>query len=272
METQAIVAATDGSEESLCAVDWAAADALLRGKPLRIVSAMSLLPWTVPLQLRPDRDHIADLIRSERKQALVTAASRAARRAPGLVIDADPLGGPPAQAIVEAGSSALMLVVGSRGVGAFTAMTLGSVSRYVSAHADCPVVVVRDPSAVPPGQIVVGVGDPDDCAEALTFGFEEAELRQASLLAVHAWPGSGPPPAGVRVALAEALRIWRDKYPGVPAGQEVVPGRPARMLVGLSARAGLVVIGRHAGRQGPGSVRHAVLSHAHGPIAIVPSS
>jgi nucleotide-binding universal stress UspA family protein len=272
METRAVVAATDGSEESLRAVDWAAAEALLRGKPLRIVSAMPPLPWTVPLQLRPDRDYIADLIRSERKQALVTAASRVATRAPGLVIDANPLGGPPAQAIVEAGSSALMLVVGSRGVGAFTAMTLGSVSRYVSAHAGCPVVVIRDPSAVPPGQIVVGVGDPDDCAEALAFGFEEAELRQASLLAVHAWPGSGPPPAGVRVALAEALRIWRDKYPGVPAGQEVVPGRPARMLVGLSARAGLVVIGRHAGRQGPGSVRHAVLSHAHGPIAIVPSS
>ena len=78
--------------------------------------------------------------------------------------------------------------------------------------------------------------------------------------------------AGAEVALAEALGVWRDKYPGVPAGQEVVPGRPARMLVGLSASAGLVVIGRHAGLQGPGSVRHAVLSHAHGPIAIVPSS
>jgi len=272
MEPQAIVAATDGSEESLRAVDWAAAEALLRGKPLRIVSAMSLLPWTVPLQLRPDRDYIADLIRSEREQALVTAASRAAMRAPGLVIDANPLGGPPAQAIAEAGSGALMLVVGSRGVGAFTAMTLGSVSRYVSAHAGCPVVVVRDPSAVPHGQVVVGVGDPDDCAEALAFGFEEAEPRQASLLAVHAWPGSGPVPAGAQVALAEALGDWRDKYPGVPAGQEVVAGRPARILVGLSARAGLVVIGRHAGLQGPGSVRHAVLSHAHGPIAIVPSS
>ena len=278
METQAIVAATDGSEESLRAVDWAAAEALLRGKPLRIVSAMTLLPWTVPLQLRPDRDRIADLIRSEREQALVAAASRAATRVPGLVIDADPLGGPPAQAIVEAGSTALMLVVGSRGIGAFTAMTLGSVSRYVSAHAGCPVVVVRDPAVGPHGQVVVGVGDPDDCADALTFGFEEAELRQASLLAVHAWAGSqgprgsGPVPAEARVALAEALRVWREKYPGVPAGQEVVPGRPARALVGLSARADLLVIGRHAGRQGPGSVRHAVLSHAHGPVAIVPSS
>src|ERR1051326_2551805 len=101
METQAIVAATDGSEESLRAVDWAAAEAFLRGKPLRIVSAMSLLPWTVPLQLRPALDYTAALLRSEAERARVTAAARAAMRAPGLVIDADPLGGPPAQAIVE---------------------------------------------------------------------------------------------------------------------------------------------------------------------------
>jgi nucleotide-binding universal stress UspA family protein len=39
-------------------------------------------------------------------------------------------------------------------------------------------------------------------------------------------------------------------------------------------RADLVVVGRHAkhpGLPGAGSVRHAVLSHAHGPIGVVPS-
>lgn len=277
MTTRAIVAATDGSEESLRAVEWAAAEAHLRATPLRIVSAMSLLPWTIPLQLRPDRDHIADLIRNEREQALKTAAARAAARAPGLAIVADPLGGPPAQAIAQAGSSAPMLVVGSRGVGAFTAMTLGSVSRYVPAHAGCPVVVVRDEAAVPHGQVVVGVDDPDDCADALAFGFEEADRRQASLLAVHAWPAPGPVPAGACAGLAEELRMWQEKYPDVPAGHEILAGYPARVLAGLSARADLVVIGRrawharHAGLMGPGSVRNAVLSHAHGPVVVVPS-
>ena len=52
---------------------------------------------------------------------------------------------------------------------------------------------------------------------------------------------------------------------------EVVHGHPGRALVGLSARADLVVIGRRAGTPGPGSVRHALLNHAHGPVAIVPS-
>jgi nucleotide-binding universal stress UspA family protein len=54
-----------------------------------------------------------------------------------------------------------------------------------------------------------------------------------------------------------------------------VHGHPGRALVGLSARAELVVIGRHAqhaGLPGPGSVTHAVLTHAHGPVVSVPSS
>ncbi len=46
---------------------------------------------------------------------------------------------------------------------------------------------------------------------------------------------------------------------------------PARVLAAYAGRADLVVVGRHGG--GPpaiGGIQHAVLSHAHGPIAIVP--
>ena len=70
--------------------------------------------------------------------------------------------GSPARAVTESGSGASMLVVGSRGAGAFTAMTLGSVSRYAAAHAVCPVVVICDPNPVPSRQIGVGVGDLED--------------------------------------------------------------------------------------------------------------
>jgi len=273
MKVQPIVAATDGSEESLRAVEWAAGEAVRRAAPLRIVSAASLPSRMTGLQVRPERDYVADFIRAELDRALDAAASLAARAAPGLVIVTDSLAGPPAQAVTESGSGASMLVVGSRGAGAFTAMTLGSVSRYAAAHAECPVVVIRDPNPVPSGQVCVGVGDVEDCPGSLTFAFEEASLRQDSLLAVHACPA--PDAAAAATMLAELLGSWREKYPGVPVSHQVVPGHPARALVGLSARADLVVLGRHAahpGPHGPGPVRHAVLSHAHGPVAVVPTA
>jgi nucleotide-binding universal stress UspA family protein len=83
----------------------------------------------------------------------------------------------------------------------------------------------------------------------------------------------------LHAAAAEAAREmtvlldrWQQKYPGVPVSQDVVHGHPGRALADLSARADLVVPGRQAGLLGPGSVRHAVLNHARGPVAIVPSS
>jgi nucleotide-binding universal stress UspA family protein len=288
MTGKPIVAATDGSEESLQAVEWAAGEAVLHAVPLRIVSATSPLPWMTGLQVRPDRDHVADLIRAEREQALDTAASKAARVAPGLVIMTDPLDGVPAHAVTESGYGASMLVVGSRGAGAFTPMMLGSVSRYVAARAACPVVVVRDQLPVRSRQVGIGIGDPDDCADAVTFAFEEAGLRKVGLLAVHAcyapqaslsragsaWPVPGPVEAEAARKLTELLDRWREKYPGVPVSLDVMHGHPGRALVGLSARVGLVVIGRRAGHSrvpGPGTVRHAILSHAHGPVAVIPS-
>ncbi len=273
MKVKPVMAATDGSVESLRAVEWAAGEALRHATPLRIVSAASLPLLMTGLQVRPERDHVADFVRAGRDEALDAAASRAARAAPGLVIVTDPLEGPPAQTVTESGSGALMLVVGSRGAEAFTAMTLGSVSRYAAAHAACPVVVIRDQNPVPSGQVAVGVGDLDDCTGALTFAFEEASLRHGSLLAVHACPA--PDAAEAATRLAELLDSWREKYPGVAAGHQVVPGHPARALIGLSARADLVVMGRHdrhPGPHGPGPVRHAVLSHAHGPVAVVPTA
>ncbi len=50
-----------------------------------------------------------------------------------------------ARALLDAARHADLLVVGSRGHGAFAGMLLGSVSQHVVAHAHCPVVVVRAP-------------------------------------------------------------------------------------------------------------------------------
>ena len=187
MSAKPIVAAADGSEESLRAVEWAAREAVLRGAPLRIVSAAALLPRMIEGHEESDLDTVTDALSRDRDLALAKAAERAAKTSPGLLIDTDRLTGPPAQAVTESGAGALMLVVGSRGLGAFTAMVLGSVSRYVATHASCPVAVVRDETMATHRQVCVGIGDLDHCADSLTFAFEEAAERQASLLAVHSW-------------------------------------------------------------------------------------
>ena len=290
MSAKPIVAATDGSEESLRAVDWAAREAVLRGAPLRIVSAAATLPRMMDHHDESGLEDVTDVLLDHRDQALATAAARAAKVSPDLLVDTDNLLGAPALAVTESGSGALMLVVGSRGVGAFTALILGSVSRYAATHASCPVVVVRDDTGGARRQVAVGIGDPESSATSLTFAFEEAAARKAALLAVHAWntPQSGmeramsalnaPGAHTMEQELARRLKAlveeWQAKYPDVEVSQDVLYGHPGRALAGLSARADLVVIGRHPGRHGvhgPGAVTHAVLNHAHGPIVTVPS-
>src|SRR5262249_42317411 len=164
-------------------------------------------------------------------QALAAAAERAAKTAHGVLIDTDTVTGSVDEAVTGAGSGALMLVLGSRGRGAFTALLLGSVSRYVASHASCPVVVIRDEPPSPHGLVGVGVADLDSCGDALTFAFEEASLRQASLLVLHAWhtpeteisrAGSGPHESGAEAAaeaaghLTALLDDWRAQDPPPP--------------------------------------------------------
>jgi nucleotide-binding universal stress UspA family protein len=274
MTTRPIVVGTDGSEHAARTVEWAAREAVLRSVPLRIVSAAGMLPRMSASPMASGIGTVATHLIHERDQALATAARVAAATAPSLLIDTDPVDGPPAQAVTASGSGALLLVVGSHGGGAFPGMTLGSVSRYAVVHASCPVVVVRDETRVT-RLIAVGIRSPLDCGAALGFAFEEAHLREAALVAVHGSQfGDSAAAERTAVELDDLLDDWRCKYPDVDASREVVIGHPGEILADLSARAGLVVLGRHDanGRLAPRPARviHAVVSHAHGPVVIVP--
>ena len=275
MTTKPIVVGTDGSAQAGRAVEWAAREAVLRGAPLRIVSAAEMLPRMSPPPEGTGVETVATHLVGDRDAALASAASAATGIAPDVLIDTDPLAGAPAQAVADSGSGALLLVVGADGSGAFTAMTLGSVSRYVAVHAPCPVVVVREETAATERLVAVGIRSPEDCGPAVAFAFEEARLRKASLLAVHAWQFPDSRAAeGAAGKLDDLLNDCRGRYPDVEASHDVVHGHPGRVLADLSARASLVVLGRRSanGRLGPGPARviHAVINHAHGPVAVVP--
>jgi nucleotide-binding universal stress UspA family protein len=49
----------------------------------------------------------------------------------------------PSEALLRASNDADLLVVGSRGLGGFGGLLLGSISQQCVQHATCPVLVVR---------------------------------------------------------------------------------------------------------------------------------
>jgi nucleotide-binding universal stress UspA family protein len=114
----------DGSPPSTAALAWAVDEARLRSARLVVVHA----------HLRPDVEDARAAL-----DAAVDTVGIAGVPADRLVV-----GDRPAPAILAAAASADLVVLGSRGHGAFTGMLLGSVSHHVSHHAPCPVVVVRD--------------------------------------------------------------------------------------------------------------------------------
>jgi len=288
MTVKPVVVGVDGSSESLVAAEWAAMQAARHGLALRIVSAPGMVPRLHSSHASPAT--LAGELRDAAVRALGLALARAQEVAPGLEVSTGLLSGAPALAVTETGAGAAMLVVGARGTGGFAAMALGSVSRYAADRASCPVLVVRQESMAVHHEIAIGIRDPEDADGALTFAFEEAAARHAGLVVVHAWywfpsPLSGQAgpqnakqgPAHTEQVSAEAgrqlaatLAGWQQKYPDVPVRQDVAHGHPARVLADYSARTDLVVIGKHGGPS-IGSIRHALLNHARGPVAVVPS-
>jgi nucleotide-binding universal stress UspA family protein len=265
------------------AAEWAAREAVRRKAALRIVSAPAPVPKMGSPYVREAT--IEEALRAVACQSLGRAVERAGEVAPGLEVETNVLSGLPGVAVADCGRSSSMLVLGARGAGGFGGMTLGSVSAYGAARASCPVVVVREETMAVQREVAVGVRDPEDAEGAIALAFEEAALRGADLLVVHAWywippglrakvdPGSMPEPisAAANQQLEDMLSGWREKYPEVRVFPEVAHGHPARVLASLSARADLTVIGRRIGPS-VGSVRNVVLSHAHGPVAIVPNA
>ena len=239
-----IVAATDGSEESLRAVDWAAREAELRGLPLRIVSAAALPPRMAEHQTASGVPTVADTVVSDRDRGLAAATQRASAIAPDVLVDADGLSGSPARAIAEAGSGASMLVVGSRGMGAFTALILGSVSRYAAAHAPCPVVVVREQTTAAHPQVGVGIGDP-------ARGVGRARVRVRGGRAAQGQPGRGARLGLGRRRQPRHVRRWRrpartpsrNTWPGScrpcwPTGRPATPTSRSATTSSTGTRAG----------------------------------
>jgi nucleotide-binding universal stress UspA family protein len=241
----------------------------------------------VSLPLTPERISVNTTLREAAQHILAEATGRAYALDPDLDVSTELSEDTAAAALVAASDEAAAVVVGSRGLGGFHGLLVGSVSAQVATHARSPVVVVRSP-ATTTDRIVVGVDGSPHSVAALGYAFEQADWRSSALVAVHAWsrPVSSEPgdilplvydatevQAEESRVLAEAVAGWSERYPDVPVEQRVVRGHAASVLSDESREAQLLVVGSrgHGGFTGLllGSVSHRVLHHARCPVAVV---
>ncbi|MGW3247410.1 universal stress protein [Streptomyces sp. NPDC001070] len=284
-----VVVGVDGSPLSLEAIEVAAGEARLRGCALTVVHAFFWPTLHAPLGPSPLGLTEGEL-RNMAGRVVTEAVERAHAAAPEVEVTDIVVAGEPLTVLEAQSRSAALVVVGSRGLGGFVGLLLGSTAVHLAAHGRCPVLVVRDGAAAA-GPVLLGIDGSHAGETAIDFAFAEAALRGTSLVALHAWtPWDTPVPApqdpsmpyalergklaaGEERLLAEAVAGRGERYPDVPVVHTVVRGGAREELIGASRSAGLVVVGAR-GRGGftgllLGSVSQALLHHAHCPVVVV---
>ncbi|MHA7221953.1 universal stress protein [Arthrobacter sp. RHLT1-20] len=137
-----VVVGVDGSEESLQAVAFAAAEADLGGDELTVVLAFRSPARWVEHQL--PASGLAESIVEEDRIVLAESVAGLGDKYPDLVVhqrletDTDP-----AKALVDIASEARLLVIGSRGRGGLSRTVLGSTAHAVLLNVPCPTIVAR---------------------------------------------------------------------------------------------------------------------------------
>jgi nucleotide-binding universal stress UspA family protein len=276
-ESKTIVVGYDGSTQAAQAVRWAAGQAALRNLPLHLVHC-SLWPLlTGDLAPVPG---VADSGLGHAAQAILEEGLALAKDAePGVEVQTSLIYGYPSVHLLEISSGEEMLVVGSRGLGGFMGLLVGSVSLEMAATADCPVAVIRADEH-PDGPVLVAIdisGSPAALEDACTL----ARVTGADLKIVHVEHA----PAGYRtlrdpvdsyptakVLLDAAISTSHDLAPGVNVETQLLTDTSIpRAILDASQGARITVVGTkgHGLIRGTiGSTAHAVLHHAKGPVLV----
>jgi nucleotide-binding universal stress UspA family protein len=135
-----IVVGVDGSQSSKTALAWAARQARLSKTPLLVVTCWQFptteFAWTVALPEVVDYE-------GDARSMLDTTIKEVVGEDHQIELSHRLIRGQAAPALADLSNQASLLVVGCRGHGEFVGMILGSVSEYLTAHAHCPVLVVR---------------------------------------------------------------------------------------------------------------------------------
>ncbi len=290
-----VVVGFDGSAPSTAALDWAAAEAVRRGLPLKVVLAVEL-GAALPMPMDSGAPWAMAKIEGAAREVLSDAVDRARKTDPGLVVESSLVIDTAAAALVAASRSASLVVVGNRGHGDLVGTLLGSVAFGVTAHSQCPVAVVRGGSTRVPGPeapVVVGVDGSPPSDAAVDEACDLAERAGAQLKVVAAyqvpvtgWVGVSPwldvypeeeladaAEGTAKAVLAQARERIRRNHPHLDVEFSAVRERPADALAERSRTAGVVVVGSR-GRGGfrsliLGSVSRGLVHVAESPVLVV---
>ena len=283
-ETPIIVVGYDGSPASETAAHWAATEAGLRHAKVRLIHVL-----TIPVSGQLGLSMHTESLRLAAERLLDQTCAQIRADHPGLEIEVVLEFGGVAPALLQEATEALLMVVGSRGLGEFRDLAAGSVSAHVATQAPCPVVVIppRWKSERADG-IVVGVDGSPTSSAAIDFAFAQAQARNTTLTAVLAWhdpvrtgPGDMLPlvydldslEQEAAALLAESIAGHSETYPDVLVKQELVRGHADEVLVDAGRTAELLVVGSR-GRGAfrgllLGSTSRSLVHNAPCPVAVV---
>ena len=284
------IAGVDGSEHSHHALDWAALHVAGRASTLEVVSAWQSAFWGPG----PSPD-AADDERQPAKTAAIATAGEAAERvseSSGITVEHRAAHGGASAVLLDAADEAKLLVIGTRGLGGFRRLILGSTSAQCATHATTPTVVVPHQPPVGPERLVVAIDGSDNSYAAANWAVQYAapgttvtfaSVWDSSLFNVTRSEAGSPDASDTSEA---DFNVWVDTLAdglsanpttaGVEIARDFSIASPRPRLKELADESTLFVVGaRGRGAVGSmmlGSVSSWLLHHVDVPMVIVPAA
>ncbi|MFK8025644.1 MAG: universal stress protein [Ilumatobacter sp.] len=269
----------DGSGGASHAARWALEQATGRDVDVVVVRGWDIPALDFPFPSEAMEDFVPPAVSGDIGEIEASAAER------GVSLGSSVVRGAAVNVLLDEAVDSSLVVVGSRGMGGFRRLLLGSVSSQCAAHATVPTVVV--PATAPQRavrRIVVGLDGSDRSRRALAWAMEFAP-EGCEMLVVGAWMPSKSGFVAVAQHYSDEHRQARDRFDeildeveadpdGVPFERRFVFADPAATLLEEAESSDLVVVGQrgHSGVSAAilGSVSMQVLHRSPVAVAVIP--